>query len=149
MIFRFSKLFLKKVCCCRGSNPSLSAVTYPVSVRSSNDYLLNIAQPVSVFQKQSFRFSRGDRRCSCSSSTRRYSCSSKRPPRSRSHCCSNDPAHGRWDSLPFTHYVLLRRFALYVKTWSRDGSYKPPPLYAFQSTSSSFSISPKKQSRPP
>ncbi len=105
--------------------------------------------PVSNFPEAEFRFSRADRRCSCSSSTRRYSCSSKRPPRSHSHCCSNDPAHGRWDSLPFTHYVLLRRFALYVKTWSRDGSYKPPPFYAFQSTSSSFSISPKKQSRPP
>ena len=77
--------------------------------------------PVSNFPEAEFRFSRADRRCSCSSSMRRYSCSHKRPPRSHSHCCSSDPTHGRWDSLPFTHYVLLRRFALYVKTWSRDG----------------------------
>ena len=77
--------------------------------------------PVSNFPEAEFRFSRADRRCSCSSSTRRYSCSHRRHPRSRSHCCSSDPTHGRWDSLPFTHYVLLRRFALYVKTGSRDG----------------------------
>ena len=77
--------------------------------------------PVSNFPEAEFRFSRADRRCSCSSSMRRYSCSHKRPPRSRSHCCSSDRAHGRWDFLPFTPYVFFIALGVYRYTGSRDG----------------------------
>lgn len=62
------------------------------------------AHPVSNFPEAEFRFSRADRRCSCSSSTRRYSCSNKRLPRSRSRCCSNAPTRG---SMGFSTFLRI------------------------------------------
>lgn len=41
------------------------------------------------------------------------------------------------------------RFVLYLINVLQGDFFKPPPLYAFQGNSSSFAISPKKQSRPP
>lgn len=79
------------------------------------------AHPVSNFPEAEFRFSRAARRCSCSSSSKRYSCSSTQLPRSHSHCCSTDQAHGQWDFLPFTPYAFFITFGVYRDTWSRDG----------------------------
>ena len=56
------------MCCYWGSNLSLAAISYRVKVCRSNDYFCQIAQLVSVPTKQRLWFSRGDRRCSCSSS---------------------------------------------------------------------------------
>lgn len=64
------------------------------------------------FPEPEFRFSRGDRRCSCSSSMRRYSCSNTQHLHSHSHCCSSDPTRGPWDSLPFRFALYFLRFSL-------------------------------------
>ena len=93
--------------------------------------------PVSNFPEAEFRFSRADRRCSCSRSQRRCSSSRMRPPRSRSRCCSNDRGRDRWDSLPFC--VLRFQCARRKNVWS----------HRFTLSFYSSSISPKKQSRPP
>lgn len=105
--------------------------------------------PVSNFPEAEFRFSRAARRCSCSSSRRRYSCSNTRLLRSHSRCCSSDQGHGLWDFPPFHLTQSSLRLAFYLMAFGGGDFCESPPLYAFHSNASSFSISPKKQSRPP
>ena len=99
-------------CCCRGSNPSPTVIAYHVGVHRSDDCSMTAAYLVSTCHEQSIRFSRGAPRCSCSRSLRRYSCSSKRHPRSHSHCCSSDPGRDPRDFPPFTPDVTARRFRI-------------------------------------
>ena len=150
-----------KVCFCRGSDSSPAAVTHPVGVCRSDDWSQDPAIPWRV-PEAGFRFSRDAHRCSCSSSTRRYSCSNKRHPRSHSHCCSNGPTHGLMESSALLSHVFslgscgvlegglpAASHALFAH---RSAAFSPLlyiPVNYSHLISSSFSISPMKQRRAP
>lgn len=62
------------------------------------------------------------RRCSCSSSTQRYSRSHTRDRHSRSHCCSTAEGHGSWTLYPSAKLVFFLRNSTRLRREKGEGA---------------------------